>query len=291
MRRPRVLRNLRIDEVSSVDKGAGDGVRVVLMKRHSGDIDFGRIFGVGHGPRDPELKYWQRRFRKDADALIDDDAAALGNGDRDDGDSSENSRHISHLADLLCEVNPTLTRQRALHHLLHDKNGAALVARMRTAKAHKRKDKPMTWETLEKFVKSDDGYMLEFCKSITDIGNKMQLSEEQFTKLATAAAQRDYPNDRPDQAFSKFFQSNEVVRRAHAVVKGMALIIPVSVGNQDVDDPEDALEQLQELAAEQHRRQPEMSLDKCFAKIYSDPANVSLAQKERRQSRARLGIA
>jgi len=31
------LRNLRIDEVSSVDKGAGEGVRVVLMKRH-GDV-------------------------------------------------------------------------------------------------------------------------------------------------------------------------------------------------------------------------------------------------------------
>lgn len=30
----RVLTKLRVTEVSSVDKGAGDGVRVVLMKRH-----------------------------------------------------------------------------------------------------------------------------------------------------------------------------------------------------------------------------------------------------------------
>jgi len=32
---PRILRNLRIDDVSSVDAGAGKGVRVVLTKRHS----------------------------------------------------------------------------------------------------------------------------------------------------------------------------------------------------------------------------------------------------------------
>jgi hypothetical protein len=30
----RILTKLRIDEVSSVDRGAGEGVRVVLMKRH-----------------------------------------------------------------------------------------------------------------------------------------------------------------------------------------------------------------------------------------------------------------
>jgi hypothetical protein len=34
---PRVLRNLRIDDVSSVDTGAGRGVRVVLTKRDGGD--------------------------------------------------------------------------------------------------------------------------------------------------------------------------------------------------------------------------------------------------------------
>src|SRR5438132_1070648 len=31
---PKLLTRLRIDEVSAVDRGAGDGVRVVLMKRH-----------------------------------------------------------------------------------------------------------------------------------------------------------------------------------------------------------------------------------------------------------------
>ena len=43
---PRILRNLRIDEISSVDKGAGDGVRIVLMKRHAGASQrLRRMFG------------------------------------------------------------------------------------------------------------------------------------------------------------------------------------------------------------------------------------------------------
>ena len=32
---PKVLTRLRIDEVSAVDRGAGDGVKIVLMKRAS----------------------------------------------------------------------------------------------------------------------------------------------------------------------------------------------------------------------------------------------------------------
>ena len=37
---PRILKNIRIDEVSAVTKGAGEGTRVVLMKREdSGAAD------------------------------------------------------------------------------------------------------------------------------------------------------------------------------------------------------------------------------------------------------------
>ena len=133
--------------------------------------------------------------------------------------------------------------------------------------------------------------MLAISKYIAD-GNECQLTEVQFTKLATAAARVDYPDDRPDEAFAKYFDANPIVRRAYAAIKGLALIVPVSVGGDaatDVDDPADALAKLQALAEEQHRRQPEMSLDRCFSKIYTDPANGKLAAAERRQARARMG--
>jgi hypothetical protein len=50
-RRPaRLLHNLRIDEVSAVDKGAGVGARIMLRKRdddHAAIVrKFERIFGV-----------------------------------------------------------------------------------------------------------------------------------------------------------------------------------------------------------------------------------------------------
>jgi hypothetical protein len=49
---PRILTKLRIDEVSAVDRGAGDGVKIVLMKRDD-------------TPRSkPHLERYQRRLRK-----------------------------------------------------------------------------------------------------------------------------------------------------------------------------------------------------------------------------------
>lgn len=50
----RILTNLRIDEVSSVDRGAGEGVRVVLMKRRTGP-DYRAIFKM-NGPADDITK-------------------------------------------------------------------------------------------------------------------------------------------------------------------------------------------------------------------------------------------
>ena len=81
------------------------------------------------------------------------------------------------------------------------------------------------------------------------------------------------------------------MRKAHAVIKGTLLIMPTQVGGAaalDVDDPVDAIAQLQALADEQRRRSPELTTAKAFAKVYSDPANACLVAAERRQARARL---
>src|ERR1700736_1117123 len=50
---PRILTKLRIDEVSAVDRGAGDGVKIVLMKRDA------------QAPRSkPHVERHARRLRK-----------------------------------------------------------------------------------------------------------------------------------------------------------------------------------------------------------------------------------
>jgi hypothetical protein len=70
---PRVLRNLRIDEISSVDKAAGEGTRVVLMKRDAADRAgfYHRLFakgGSGRVVRPPRRLRGGERLRDIADA-------------------------------------------------------------------------------------------------------------------------------------------------------------------------------------------------------------------------------
>jgi hypothetical protein len=73
----------------------------------------------------------------------------------------------------------------------------------------------------------------------------------------------------------------------------LALVMPIYVGGDAalaVDDPKDALAQLQAPAEEQRARSPEMaklSHDQVFAKVYA--ANPALAAAERRQNRPRAG--
>src|ERR1700720_1771476 len=95
--KPQVLRNLRIDEVSAVDKGAGVGTRIALFKRDD-------------TPR-----------RKSADdnvavfeTEIDDDSPQAADAER------ERVQHlVSALADLCVEASEgRLSRPAALRHLL-----------------------------------------------------------------------------------------------------------------------------------------------------------------------------
>ena len=49
------------------------------------------------------------------------------------------------------------------------------------------------------------------------------------------------------------------------------------------DDENDALDELKTLAAEERRRNPKLSKARPFTKVYTDPANAKLAQRERRR--------
>ena len=120
---------------------------------------------------------------------------------------------------------------------------------------------------------------------------RTSISEADLTVAITAYAKHVYPDMTPDAAFAKAFAANDdtgtAFRKAVSVAKGSAIILPVVATDDSVNDPQNALDTLQALAAEQARRtgQP---VDKCFAKVFSDPANRALAAAERRQARARM---
>jgi hypothetical protein len=147
--------------------------------------------------------------------------------------------------------------------------------------------------TFERMVK---GMGIErVAKAICDLGDGSRITEKELVEAITEHGKRLHPSMKADQAFTKVFTSQDeagiVFRKAVQLCKDMPrmTIMPVVTGNNDVDDDDsDAIEALDALAEEQRRRSPEMSKAQAFAKVYSDPANLRLAQKERRQARARF---
>jgi hypothetical protein len=252
MKKPKVLTKLRIDEVSSCDKGAGDGCKIVLSKRDDrGDHYrrfFGKIFSAAPKRGRPESLayldkyadarrpiggYFARKNRADdvadlSDDDLDDAVDDIEGDDNDDGNGG--SRHeVNVVADLIVEgSNGEIDRPTAVRYLLHDKNGAALLQRLRARKAHtnKQKDDPMDrMDSLKSFAKTNG--MVGIAKHIVD-GGDVKLTEAEFTSLATEAAKSLYPNDRADIAFSKYFAAeNEdavLLRKAHALVRDQGFI-------------------------------------------------------------------
>jgi hypothetical protein len=272
----RILTKLRIDEVSAVDKGAGDGVKIVLMKRDD-------------TPRSkPHVERHARRLRKFEDIFMrkqrDDGAAYPRNrsdvidDDRNDGGGA-GDHHASKVADLLVEAGSHPDRASALSHLLHSPQGQALLARM-----HKKDDPPMTSTSHTEFVQSvvKQYGIVALAKSMVQDQKSYGLDEPTFTRLATEHAQRIYLNDRPDVAFSKLYQSEESVRRACAVCKAMPFVAdltPLVVGGEDtrdLSDPSKAIEQLKQLGRD---KWPTASEAQQFANAFTDPVNRELASK------------
>jgi hypothetical protein len=110
------------------------------------------------------------------------------------------------------------------------------------------------------------------------------LDELSFTRLATEHAQRVYPNDRPDSAFSKLYQSEESVRRACNVLKSAAPYFDPQVqvvggeanrgGDVNPNDPSAALAALHRIGRE---RWPDASEAIRFTRAFE--ANPELAKQ------------
>jgi hypothetical protein len=198
---------------------------------------------------------------------------------RNDVNVGASNHRASQAADLLVEAKSFPDRAAALQHLLHSPQGQALLTRM-----HKKDDPPMTsTSTHAEFVRNvvKQYGIVALAKSMVQDGKSYGLDEHTFTNLATEHAQRVYPNDRPDVAFSKLYQSEESVRRACAIAKSMPFLVslePVQVGAEDaqaVNDPAKAIEQLKQLGAD---RWPTASAADQFERALTAPEYHKLAR-------------
>jgi hypothetical protein len=273
---PTLLTRLKITEVSAVDRAAGEGTKIVLLKRDD-------------TPRSkPHVERHARRLRKfqeifEGKAGGDDDAGG------DDGGNASN-HHASEVANLLVEAGSHPDRASALSHLLHKPSGQALLSRM-----NKKDDTPMTsTSTHAEFVRDvvKQYGIVALAKSMVQDQKSYGLDEHQFTQLATEHAQRVYLNDRPDVAFSKLYQSEESVRRACQVAKAQTLE-PVMVGGPDAmheainnTEQSEAYQQLVDMAKKLRAESPFLSADQAFARIFENPKHAAIAAKAHRRPSA-----
>jgi hypothetical protein len=289
----RKLTKLRIDEVSSCDAGAGEGTRVVLMKRldpvarHQrlkrlfGSIDFGKALPVDN----PDDGY---------DDFYDDRARERGNDDKsppkdpDEEDQLALHPKLEQAVAALIAANPSLTRQQAAHHLLHTHDGRALARHLSDiTKGTTTMTRAEEMREMRDFAKQHGG-MNSIAKHIVAKGTTT-LTEHEFTSLLMESAKLNKMAGESDgSAFSRIFSAPENVelRKAHAISKStpapLMSIEPVQVAAAvDADDSATAYAELEKRAGELRTAKPELSAAQAFAKAFTE--NPALASRAHRR--------
>ena len=126
-----------------------------------------------------------------------------------------------------------------------------------------------------------------FTKAVADLG------EHKYTAIIKQyASNNKLPNETASQAFTRIFLEDSAqgaaIRKFWQISKGQGIAAGVlDEPSEDDDEEGDALDELNELAAEERRRNPKLSKAQAFTKVYVDPANAKLAQRERRVNRPR----
>jgi hypothetical protein len=298
---PKLLTRLRIDEVSAVDRGAGDGVKIVLMKRASrSDATpadtlrafpnpsarrvFEEIFRVGKaGDRaDADDDGWYEK--EVAKAVAQNEEHLRANGlDRDDGGGGgATDHHASRVADLLIETGKYPHRAAALDHLLHTSHGQALLSRM-----NKKDTTPMK-DTVYNVMK-DCGGPVAFAKTICDTGRSYGVSEQEYVEAVSHHASELYGMP-GDKAFAKLCDAEASVLRACGVLKAAEFnafdIKPVVVGGEDardVDNATAAVAAYEEIVRIGREKFPFLPADQQFARVFEDKNYAALAAQAHRR--------
>jgi hypothetical protein len=282
---PRILTKLRIDEVSAVDRGAGEGVKVILMKRQE----------AARPPRYNEFLKLLKGEGDDADMgkrrgywnTVSPVTGAVYPKDRvpdDDVDSEEDEMDVVDKAD----------RGGA-----HDLAGA-LLQHLQDRLEHrreqhgyqKRKEGPLDQHQELISIMKDCGGPVSLCKGIVDRG-RSPCGETELVTALTKYASEQHPSLRPDTAFAALYESQESVRRACNIAKAAGPMFDVAIvqpGDVTNTESSEAYRQLEALAAKLHAAATgKMSKEQAFAAVFTDPVNRELAQKAHRTPTAPAG--
>jgi hypothetical protein len=287
---PRRITKLQVEEISTVDKGAGEGTRIVLRKRDPA-ANFRRIFGVPtlrdeleRAANNPALP----RFSKDrgvtVDDLTDDDVDEI-NGDIDERaagetEGSPSSRHISHLSDLISE-GTGVRRTDVLAWLMHTPHRIRLLNR---TLGKRFKETRMTRSEELSSIAKQAGGLEAVCKHVIDRAGTSNITQDELVKLFSEAVPRR-SGESAAQAFSRAYSANDdeglLMRKAVQAVKGFSTAGPT----REAVAGGTAYDALMAKADELRKREPTLTREQSFAKVFSDFSNRELAARERSENR------
>jgi hypothetical protein len=283
---PQVLTRLKITEVSAVDRGAGDGTKIILMKRDdSGSDDWRREQSeISERMNKEHLMKHDRSFSAVL-ARMEMAKADAANGDVTDRNRNRNdvgnaSVHPAvQIATLLVASGKFPGHAQALDHLLNTSRGQALLSRMSKAADQTGKDYPNMdkIETLRDIAKA--GGIVAVAKAIIDENRSYGITEHEFVALATEHAKAQHPNLTDAAAFAKLYQIPEVWRACNVLKNAAPYFDPQVqvVGGENaqaVNDPSAALAALHRIGRE---RWPDASEAVRFTRAFE--ANPELAKQ------------
>jgi hypothetical protein len=258
---PQTLTRLKIQEISSVDAGAGEGVRVCLMKR-AGDelrdvLDEGIRRGVLRGgfepPPDAAPRAMPRIHKQQETPCMPDSFSSIV---KDCGfiqvakalDTGPSTRAISE----------------------HEFTGAATRFAMRIYPG----ERP---DVAYSKMRSAGDARARLVSRVTQ-----KIRDRQWANAAEGTAvpwmlNEDSEGPEEERAYGE---------RADL---GREMKPPGAGGLADTDKRGgDAYVQLQKLATELRQREPSLTREQAFAKVFCSPAHRALAERERRESRPRV---
>jgi hypothetical protein len=285
-----------VDEISTVDKGAGVGTQIKFWKRDDVERFYRKIFGVPPTPGDALRDSLKKaavnpRLQDLEDEEADDGDRAGDDGEEADDDTDETVAEKKHLVEVLAPLliegsNGAFTRQSALHYLMRTAHGAALVRRLQHQKRLMQKERQMP-DSLSKII-ADHG-LINVAKSIAG-GSTGGATEHTLSAAIMEHARKLYPAASPAQAFAKFYSADTdeslACRKAIQKLKGHPVAESRTAAGGTVSGG-DAMSALTAKAEALRKASPELKLTaaQAFAKVYQDPANVELARAERQASR------
>ena len=174
-----------------------------------------------------------------------------------------------------------LTREEAKHLLAHDPHGRAF-ARERGEPLDVLAD-----HLVEASLRPTEKREATMDSTTRMLKNVRSMGEHEYTRIVGDYAKRLYPELTRERAFVKVFTSDDAEGRAIRHFWQISKQAPLDdepVDDADEED-EDALAELETLAAEVRRRCPTLTKAQAFTKAYTDPANAKLAARERAQHR------